>query len=93
MKVILEKLSDFFSGGIKLLVIVVSIIVSIYNFILNSLDERVDGLRKEVQTLRSSDTKTINLEIGNLNQKIDSGFSEIRENNKLILNHLLRRKQ
>jgi Tfp pilus assembly protein PilO len=92
MKLILEKLSDIFSGSLKLLVVVVSIIISIYNFILSSLDEKVEVLRKEVHSLRDSDTQVINSEISNLNQKIDSGFMDIKEQNKIILNHLLRRK-
>lgn len=92
MKLILEKLSDFLGGGIKLLVLITTIIISIYNFILNSLDDKVNTLRNEVHSIRSNDTKIINHEISNLNQKIDVGFSDIKDQNKIILNHLLRRK-
>lgn len=92
MKQILERLADISSGGIKLLVLITTIIISVYNFILNSLDQKVDSLRKEVHTLRSNDTKIINKEINNLNQKIDVGFSDLKGQNKIILQHLLRGK-
>lgn len=92
MKMILEKLADMTSGGIKLLVLITTIIISIYNFILNSLDQKVNILRKEVHQLRNNDTKIINQEINSLNQKIDIGFSDIKDQNRLILQHILRRK-
>ena len=92
MKTILDKLANITSGWIKLLVLITSIIISIYNFIDHSLDKKVSTLRREVFEIRSNDTKLINKEIYNLNQKIDIGFSDVKDQNKIILNHLLRRK-
>ena len=93
MKSILEKLMGFTNGTIKFLVLITTVVIAIYNFIINSLDDRIKDVRKEVHFLRENDTKIINGEISNLNQKIDNGFNDMKNQNQVILNHLLNRRR
>lgn len=93
MKLILDRILELSTGGVKFLVLITTIIFTVYNFIIKSLDDRIKDVRTEVHSLRENDTKLINGEISNLNQKIDSGFSDIRNQNQVLLQHLLNRRR
>ena len=88
----MSKIADFVfdsaTSAIKFLIVLGSLVFAGYNHFLAKIDKRVSETKEELLVIRSGDVKVMNEEVKN----IKDGISDLKDSNKLILNHLLRRR-
>ena len=86
---ILDQLLEHVSGGLKLLVLIMSLAFSAYNFIVKTLRSEINEVEQKIMIIRNKDIELLDTKLDNLG----IGLIDIKEQNKVIMNHLLRQKQ
>ena len=86
----LSKISNYFldfaTSSIKFLIVLGSLIFAGYSHFINKIEKKAEETKSELMMIRQNDVSIINEEVKN----IKDGIIELRDQNKLILNHLLR---
>lgn len=94
---LLEQFSEFLSGTTKLFLLIVSIIFSSYQFVVKSIDQKIESssntLEEKIMAIRNKDIELLEAKVNNLEISLDKGLRDIKEQNKIIMQHLLRQKQ
>lgn len=94
---LLEQASEFLSGTAKLFLLIVSIVFSSYQFVVKSIDEKIESsssaLEMKIMAIRNKDIELLETKVNNIEISLDNGLRDIKEQNKLIMQHLLRQKQ
>lgn len=94
---LLEQASEFLSGTVKLFLLIVSIVFSSYQFVVRSIDQKIEdssnNLEAKIMAIRNKDIELLETKVNNLEIKLDNGLRDIKEQNKIIMQHLLRQKQ
>jgi len=84
---IYDYIFDFASSSIKFLIVISSLIFAGYSHFINKIEKKAEETKKELLIIRQNDVKIINEEVTNIKE----GIQDLKESNKIILNHLLRR--